>query len=96
MEALIRIIQYKGVLTAGGDLYGCSTGLGSEGEEKEEGEEEEEEAPGALPPAAALLSLRFRHCSLSYQTPTSPHTLALERVSRSGTYKHAGPHLRSR
>lgn len=50
MEALIRIIQYKGVLTAGGDLYGCSTGLGSEGEEKEEGEEEEEAALGALPP----------------------------------------------
>ena len=36
VEALIRIIQYEGVLTAGGDLYGCSTGSGSEGEEEEE------------------------------------------------------------
>lgn len=76
---MIRIIQYEGVLTAGGDLYGCSTRLGSQGEEEEK---EEEEAPGALPPAAALLSLRVRHCSLSHQRPTCPHThtLALVRM----------------
>lgn len=98
MEALIRIVQYEGVLTAGGDLYGCSTGLGSEGEEEEEEEDEGEgeEAPGAMPPAAALLSLRVRHCSLSHQTPTCPHTLALARVLRSGTHKHAGTRLWNR
>lgn len=68
-------------------MNGCSTGLGSEDEEEEDGEEEE--APGALPPAAALLSLRVRHRSLSHQTPTCPHTLALVRVSRSGTQARA-------
>lgn len=99
MEALIRIMQYEGVLTAGGDLYGCSTGLGSKGEEEEEEEvvgEKEEEASGALPPAAALLSLRVRHCSLSHQMPTCPHTLAPVRVLRLGTHTHASTHLRSR
>ena len=53
-------------------MYGCSAGLGGEGEEEEE---EGEEARGALPPTANLLSLRVRHCSLSHQSPTcSTHT----------------------
>lgn len=84
VEAFIRIIQHKRVLTAGGDLNGCSTRLGSEGEEEEGEEDEGEEVPGALPPAASLLSLRVRHCSLSHQTPTRPQTLAQVRASRSG------------
>lgn len=74
-------------------MYGCSTRLGSEGEEEEEAEEEAE-ALGALPPAAALLSLRVSHCSVSHEMRTCSHTLALVEL-RWGTLQHADTHLRS-
>lgn len=73
-------------------MYGCSAGLGGEGEEDEE--EEGERAPGALPPAAALLSLHVSHCSASHEMPTCSHTLALENEARL-VLKHTDTHLRS-
>lgn len=52
-------------------MYGCLAGQGSK---REEERDEVGEVEGALPPAANLLSLCVRHCSLSHQSPTCSRT----------------------